>query len=51
MKAKRRAAIEQLRNLRNEFSPRVPDDYRFKRSDAYDEECVKVRPSQSKRQQ
>jgi antitoxin MazE len=37
-KSKRRAAIEDLRKLHDKLSSGVPAGYRFKRSDAYDED-------------
>jgi antitoxin MazE len=37
-KKKRQAAIEGLRELRDKLGRGVPADYRFKRSDAYDED-------------
>jgi antitoxin MazE len=37
-KEKRDAAIEGLRKLRAELSGKVPPGYRFKRSDAYDDD-------------
>jgi antitoxin MazE len=37
-KRKRQAAIEDLRKLRDKLGGGVPADYRFKRTDAYDED-------------
>ena len=37
-KKERQAAIEELRKLRHTLRDRIPADYRFKRSDAYDED-------------
>jgi len=34
----RQAAIEELRKLRHNLRDRIPAGYRFKRSDAYDED-------------
>jgi antitoxin MazE len=37
-KIERQAAIEALRKLRQKMAGRIPAGYRFKRSDAYDED-------------
>jgi len=37
-KMDRQAAIEKLRTLRKQLQPKAPAGYRFKRSDAYDED-------------
>jgi antitoxin MazE len=38
LKKERQVAIEELRKLRGELRSTVPTGYRFKRSDAYDED-------------
>lgn len=37
-KQARQVAIEELRALRSQLRHKIPADYRFKRSDAYDED-------------